>query len=119
MKLSSNYEPIYERETFLCLMKMGKIDELQKFISSATPAFANELGRVLYREGSIELAASCFKQAGNFERTSTCFLKLGNVEDAAEFAMKTNKYEYFHAIVLYVYNYFLGFGLKLSSSQLD
>lgn len=93
LKSTPNYEPIYERETFLCLMKLGKTEELHKFISSATPGFANELGKVLYREGSIGLAAKCFKQAGNYERASSCFLQLGNIEEAAESSVKTNKFE--------------------------
>ena len=93
LKSSPNYEPIYEREVFLCLMKLGKMEELDEFIVSADSNLANELGKVLYREGSVDLAAKCFKQAGNFERASSCFLKQGNVESAAELAAKTNKFE--------------------------
>lgn len=93
LKSSPSYEPVYEREIFLCLMKLGKIDELNKFIESAAPSHANEFGKVLYREGSIDLAAKCFKQAGNFEKASLCLLNLGNIDAAAELAMKTNKFE--------------------------
>ena len=93
LKLSPSYEPVYEREIFLCLMKLDKIEELNKFIESAVPSLANELGKVLYREGSIDLAAKCFKHAGNFERASSCHLSLGNVETAAELAVKTSKFE--------------------------
>lgn len=93
LKSSPTYEPIYEREVFLCLMKLGKVEELSTFIESAAPSLANELGKILYRENSVELAAKCFKQAGNFERASSCFLKLGDVETAAESALKSNKFE--------------------------
>ena len=93
LKSSPTFEPIYDREIFLCLMKLGKNEELNNFISSASPSFANELGKVLYRDNKIELAANCFKQSGNFEKASSCHLQLGNVEKASEFAMKTNKYE--------------------------
>lgn len=93
LKSMPNYEPIFERETFFCLMKLGRSEELDSFINSAAAGFANELGKVLYREGSIELAAKCFKQAGNNDRATSCFLQLGNVEEAAESAIKTTKYE--------------------------
>lgn len=93
LKLSPGYEPAYEREIFFCLMKLDKTEELNMFIESAIPSLANELGKVLYREGSIDLAAKCFKQAGNFERASSCYLNLGNIEAASDLAMKTNKFE--------------------------
>lgn len=93
LKSSPSYEPIYERETFLCLMKLGKKEELNKFINSASSSFANELGKVLYREGSLELAANCFKQAGNHEKAASCFLQLGNIEAASDLALKCNKFE--------------------------
>lgn len=93
LKSSPSYEPIYDRELFLCLMKLGKVDELEKFIASAAPSLANELGKVLYREGSVDIAAKCFKQAGNFERATACYLKQGQIEAAAELALKTNKFE--------------------------
>lgn len=93
LKTTHTFEPVYEREIFLCLMKLGKSEELEKFTEGASTSFANELGKILYREGSIELASKCFKQAGNFEKAATCFLKLGNIESAAECAMKTNSYE--------------------------
>lgn len=93
LKSTPSYEPIYERETFFCLMKLGKIEELNEFISSATPGFANELGKVLYREGSIELAAKCFKQSCNHERASSCFLQIGSIDEAADSAVKSNKFE--------------------------
>lgn len=93
LKSSPSYEPIYDRELFFCLMKLGKADELEKFIVSASPPLANELGKVLYREGSVDLAAKCFKQAGNFERATACYLKQGQIEAAAELALKTTKFE--------------------------
>ena len=93
LKSSPSYEPIYERETFLCLMKLGKKEELNKFINSASSPFANELGKVLYREGSIELAANCFKQAGNYEKAASCLLQLGNIDAASDLALKCNKFE--------------------------
>lgn len=93
LKSSPSYEQIYERETFLCLMKLGKKDEMNNFINSASSAFANELGKVLYREGSLELAANCFKQAGNYEKASSCFLQLGNIEVASDLALNCNKFE--------------------------
>ena len=93
LKSSPSYEPIFERETFLCLVKLGKKDELNSFINSASSSFANELGKVLYRERSLELAANCFKQAGNYEKASSCFLQLGNIEVASDLALKCNKFE--------------------------
>jgi tetratricopeptide (TPR) repeat protein len=93
LKSSPSYEPVYEREVFLCLIKLGKVEELNKFIESAAPSLANEFGKVLYREGSIDLAAKCFKQAGNFEKASSCLLNLGNIDAAAELAMKTTGFE--------------------------
>lgn len=93
LKSTPSYEAVYEREIFFCLMKLDKTEELTKFIKSATPSLSNELGKILYREGSIDLAAKCFKQAGNFERASTCLLNLGNVEAAAELATKSNNFE--------------------------
>lgn len=93
LKSSPHYEPIYEREIFLCLVKLGKTEELHSFISNASSSFANELGKVLYREGSIELAARCFKQSGNYDKASLCYLQLGNIEEAAESALKTSNFE--------------------------
>lgn len=93
LKSSPSYEQIYERETFICLMKVGKKDEINTFINSAASSLANELGKVLFREGSLELAAKCFKQAGNYEMAASCFLQLGNIELASDFALKCNKFE--------------------------
>lgn len=93
LKSSSSYEQIYERETVLCLMKLGKKNEINTFINSASSTFANELGKVLYREGSLGLAANCFKQAGNHEKAALCFLQLGNIEIASDLALKCNKFE--------------------------
>lgn len=94
LKTTSTFEPVYEREIFLCLMKLGRTEELDAFIDGASSSFANELGKVLHREGSIELASKCFKQACNFEKAASCFLQLGNIEAASDSAMKTNSFEY-------------------------
>ena len=93
LKSSPGYDAIYEREVLLCLIKLGKIEELSKFIESANPSLANEIGKVLCNEGNFDLAAKYFQRAGNFEKASLCLLKLGNVDVAAELASKTTKFE--------------------------
>lgn len=100
LKTTPTFEPIYEREIFFCLMKLDRSEEIDKFIDGASSSFANELGKVLYREGSIELASKCFKQASNFEKATTCFLELGNIEAAADCAIKTKNFEYYYFLFL-------------------
>lgn len=94
MRSLVNFEPIYEREIFFCLMKLERTDELDKFITTAVPPFANEIGKMLYREGSVEMAAKCFKQAENFDRATVCYLQLGHIDIAADLALKTENLEY-------------------------
>lgn len=89
LKKLPNFEPIFEREIFFCLVKLGKMDDLESFISCASSNFANELGKILYRDGLIEMAAMCFIQSGNFDRAATCYLQLDNIDNAADSASKT------------------------------
>lgn len=89
----SNFEPIYEREIIFCLIKMSRYNELDEYITTAAPLLSNEIGKMLYREGSVEMAAKWFKQAENFERASICYLQLENIDMAADLAQKTENLE--------------------------
>lgn len=93
LKHSTNFEPIFEREMAFCLVKLGKKKELDAFISTASPIFAGELAKILYRDGLIDMAAQCFIQAGNFDRATSCYLQSDKIDIAADAAMKTNNFE--------------------------
>lgn len=93
LKSVQGLEPAFERELFYCLMKLGRNEQIKSFIEEASPSFANELGRILYREGSIDLAGKCFVQAKNYEMAAKTYLQLNDIELASEYAGKINSIE--------------------------
>lgn len=89
----SHLEPASERDIFQCLAKLDRAAELKDFISSSSNAAAGELGNILARSGSTELAALCFKRAGSHDKATTCYLQLGDLQSAAETGSKSGSVE--------------------------
>lgn len=93
LRKSENFEPVFEREMFFCLLKLNRHDEIKDFIKTANPSMLLEFAKILSCEGLFELAGKCFQQSGSHDKAAFMFIKIDDLNCAVENALKSSNSE--------------------------
>ena len=83
-------EAVIESELLFGYAKIGKLTEMEDFITSPNLANISDVGDRCFKEGMYEPARILFSSVSNWAKLATTLVKLGEYQAAVDSARKAN-----------------------------